>query len=193
MKDIIESTQRPRVSVRQATREDIPFVAQCVLASVDLYDFMEDSIEKDIALKVCSLDDTLYSWRNARIATVEGIAVGCLISYDGGIYPEGRKRTFKYFADAGRPMDNSEAETGPGEYYLDAMAIRPAFRGYGIGHVLMHDALDIAKARGIKKISLIVECSKPELRAYYAQLGFIPERELDAFGKRYLRMVLITR
>lgn len=178
------------IVIRQATPDDIPFVAACVLAAVDLYDFKEESIENGIALTVCSQDDTLYSWRNARIAYVHETAVGCLVSYDGAIYPEGRRRTFKYFEDAGRPMDDTEPETGQGEYYLDSMAIRPAFRGYGIGLYLMKDAIQTARRKGFSKVSLIVELSKPDLREYYAELGFAPDHELYAFGDRYLKMAL---
>ena len=179
-----------RILVRAATRDDVNFVAQCVLAAVDLYDFKTVSVEHDLAIKVCGLDDTLYSWRNARLAVVDGTVVGCLVSYDGAIYEDGRKRTFSHFADAGRSMDSTETETGPGEYYLDSMAILPAFRGFGIGHVLMKDAIEIARSGGMHKVSLIVECSKPELRDYYSELGFKPDHELNAFGDRYLKMIL---
>ena len=178
------------IQIRPATLEDVPFIAQCVLASVDLYDFQHESIENAIALKVCAMDDTLYSWRNARIASVDGTPAGCLISYDGGTYPENRRRTFACFREAGRPMDDSEEETGPGEFYLDSMAIRPEYRGYGIGHILMKDALELGKHKGFRKFSLIVECSKPELGNYYAELGFRADREIFAFGDRYIRMAL---
>lgn len=178
------------ISIRQAVPEDVFFVSQCVLASVDLYDFRTDSIEKDIALEVCGRDDTLYSWRHARIAEIDGRPVGCLVSYDGAIYPEARKVTFGIFAAEGRPMDDSEPETGAGEFYLDSMAILPEYRGFGIGHELMKDALAIAGARGFKRASLIVECSKPGLRDYYAKLGFCADRELYAFGDRYMKMIL---
>lgn len=180
----------PDLTIRAATPDDIAFVAQCVLASVDLYDFQHESIEGAIAMRVCSMDDTLYSWRNARIAVLDGIPAGCLISYDGGTYHENRERTFACFREAGRPMDDSEEETGPGEFYLDSMAIRPEFRGYGIGHRLMQDGISMGQKKGFTRFSLIVECNKPDLRDYYAQLGFKPDKELFAFGEQYLKMIL---
>ena len=126
--------------IRQATRNDVPFVAQCILAAVELYDFRNVSVEPDPAIKVCSLDDTLYSWHNARLAVVDGTAVGCLVSYDGAIYQETRKRTFSHFADAGRSMGSPETE--------------------------------------------------PELRDYYSFLVFRPGHELNAFGDKYLKMII---
>ncbi|MBQ0094071.1 MAG: hypothetical protein KBS36_05495 [Bacteroidales bacterium] len=104
------------------------FTPICVPATVELYDFRNVSVEPDPAIKVCSLDDTLYSWRNARLAVVDGTVVGCLVSYDGAIYQKTSKRTFSHFADAGRSMDSTE--TGPElrDYY--------SFLGFRPGHEL---------------------------------------------------------
>lgn len=167
----------------------MPFVAKCVLAAVDLYDFKEESIEKDIAEKVCGRKDTLYSYTKARIAEVDGRVAGCLVSYDGAGYADRRAITFPMFAEVGREIPETAVETGPGEWYLDSMSIAPEFRGCGIGHSLMEDALSTARAKGLGAASLIVECSKPKLRDYYADLGFKDERVVDAFGEKYIRMV----
>lgn len=190
MENIKVSYNNKNVKLRKALPEDIPFVACCVLAAVDLYDFKEPSVEKDIAETVCSREDTLYSYRHAVIAEVDGVPAGCLLSYDGAIYENARKITFKFFKDAGREMTDTDIETEAGEYYLDSMAIAPVFRGCGIGHMLMEDAIAESRRRGFRKVSLIVECTKPHLRDYYAELGFKPEREMNAFGDRYLKMVL---
>lgn len=182
---------KPEVLIRDAVADDVKFVSDCVLASVDLYDFVNESLEKYIALEVCGMDDTLYSYRNARIATMEGKPVGCLVSYDGSIYEEARKKTFQIFKDAGREMTDTGMETQSGEYYLDSMAILPEYRGYGIGHVLMMDGIEKAKRLGHNKIGLIVEKSKPDLQAYYSLLGFKPVSEMNAFGDVYVKMILV--
>ena len=178
-----------RIIIRDAEARDVPFVAKCVLAAVDLYDFKEESIEKDIAERVCAREDTLYTYRHARIAEVDGEVAGCLVSYDGSAYAEARVITFAMFAEAGREIPETVIETGPGEWYLDSMAIAPEFRCFGLGHVLMQDALSMARERGIGKAALLVECSKPALRDYYARIGFEDERIVDAFGDKYIRMV----
>lgn len=183
---------KTEVQIRDAVPDDVKFVSDCVLASVDLYDFVNDSIEKDVALMVCGMDDTLYSYHNARIATVEGKSVGCLVSYDGSIYDEARKKTFQIFKDAGREMTDTDMETQPGEYYLDSMAILPEYRGCNIGHILMMDGIDKAKKLGHRKIGLIVEKSKPDLQAYYSLLGFQAVSEINAFGDVYVKMILVT-
>lgn len=177
--------------IRQAVIEDVPFIARCVLAAVDLYDFSPESlIDSTLTEEVCGRGDTLYSWRNTRIAYVEGGTVGCLVSYRGDNYVDVRERTFDVFRKAGHDIPKTDIETGPGEWYLDSMAIVPEFRGHGIGHILMKDGIEIARKHGLHKVALIVECSKPHLRDYYARLGFLPDHELDAFGDRYLKMTL---
>lgn len=178
----------PRILIRDATPEDIPFVARCVLAAVGLYDYRHHSPMAEVTEKVCSTDGTLYSFRNARIACVEGTPVGALVSYDGAIYSAARTLTFRMIENAGGNIPESDIETVAGEYYLDSMAIMPSFRGYGIGHMLMRDALDRARAAGFRKVGLIAECDRDGLISYYAELGFAPVRSLNAFGHRYTRM-----
>ena len=182
---------RSKIFIREAQQEDIPFVAKCVLAAVGMYDFKAASDKAPSAEAVCAMEDTLYSFRNARIATVEGTPIGCLVSYPGNIYEDARKVTFGFFERNGIIIPPTETECYPDEYYLDSMAILPAFRGYGIGKLLMQDAIAIAREKGFKKVSLIVESDRPRLSDYYATLGFKSENEIDAFGDRYTRMVLV--
>ena len=65
-----------KIDIRNATRADIPFVAESVLAAIDLYDFTGEYAELESTVKVCSEDDSLYSYKNARIAEVDGTAAG---------------------------------------------------------------------------------------------------------------------
>ena len=104
-----------KIDIRNATRADIPFVAESVLAAIDLYDFTGECAELENTVKVCSEDDTVYSYRNARIAEVDGRLAGCLISYDGKIYAESSAKTFSMFKDMGIQIKVGEPETGPGE------------------------------------------------------------------------------
>ena len=181
-----------KIDIRNATRADIPFVAECGLAAIDLYDFSGECSEMESTIKVCSEEDTLYSYRNARIAEVDGRLAGCLISYDGKIYAESSAKTFSMFKDMGIQIKVGEPETGPGEYYLDSMGVHPSFRGLRLGHILMEDALEIArKTEGCYRAALLVEKTKERLRDYYAQLGFRTEKEVATFGSRFYKMALV--
>ena len=181
-----------KIDIRNATRADIPFVAECGLAAIDLYDFTGECSEMESTIKVSSEEDTLYSYRNARIAEVDGRLAGCLISYDGKIYAESSAKTFSMFKDMGIQIKVGEPETGPEEYYLDSMAVHPSFRGLRLGHILMEDALEIArKTEGCHRAGLLVEKSKIRLRDYYARIGFNIEKEMEAFGSIFYKMTLV--
>ena len=181
-----------KIDIRNATRSDIPFVAESVLAAIDLYDFTGECAELESTVTVCSEDDTLYSYKNARIAEVDGTAAGCLISYNGNGYAESREKTFAMFAEMGIHINIGGAETGPGEYYLDSMAVKPEYRGLQLGHLLMEDALNLARRSGdCLKAGLLVEKGKPRLKDYYARIGFSIEEEMEAFGSILYKMTLV--
>jgi len=180
-----------RIIIKDATADDAQFVGECVLAAIDLNDFKSGYKGYEYFIDIASRDDTLYSYRNARLATVEGIPVGCLVSYPGNTYSEGRKKTFPMF-ELDDPQDCLDAgiEAYPGEYYLDSLAVLPAYRGFDLGKLLLKDGIEKGRRLGFRRISLIVESDKPKLQEYYTGLGFKPENEIMFFGHLYTRMLL---
>ena len=192
----------PRVELRKARPSDAAFIADAVLAAMgnDVFDpavlaadstpFGSLSAVRDALMKVCSKDDTLYSWRNTCIATYCGKTAGALVSYDGAVYKEMADRTFSLMA---RMMNTEKPtpgeETGSGEYYLDSLAVHPDYRGHSIGSILMQNALDEAQALGYTRVTLFVDKHKPYLHDLYSRLGFIDEAEVTFFGEPYIRMV----
>ena len=182
------------ITIRQATEKDATIVAKCVLAAMEILDIdasTPTNMEKPfLNLKDATLDNTrLYSCKNSLIAEVNGDAVGCLISYCGDNYASLRKRTFDIlYEESGLDLRNNPMETGPGEYYLDCMAIKTKFRGKGIGHLLMKKAIENGKMLGYKHFTLLVEKSHKRLLEYYAQLGFSPIENIVAFGSEYTKM-----
>ena len=65
------------LEIRDARIDDVEIVAWTVLTALDM-----EIHNLDKFIKSCSANDTLYSWRNAVVATVDGQAVGCLIGYE---------------------------------------------------------------------------------------------------------------
>lgn len=178
----------PNIRFRDAGREDVVFVAWAVLQAVGITRHPEEAL-----VDICSSDDTLYSWRNARMAVVDGTTVGCLISYPGESYAEARRRTFSRLKESlGIDLLDNPLETGPGEFYLDSLAVLPAFRGFGIGRMLLEDGIRKGRRLGYKRITLIVEKDHPALKEYYADLGFADESDIHIFGEDYLKMALYS-
>lgn len=173
-----------RLIIRDAQPSDADLVAWTILASMGL----EEDLVPQMA-RISSREDTLYSWCRARIAVLDGTPVGCLISYPGEEYMQLRNSTWRMF----RPFENDELadfdlETFPGEYYLDALAVKPEYRGHAIGKALLDDGVAKGRAKGYERVTLIAETDHPRLRKYYEDCGFEEFGELLFFGSLYKRM-----
>ena len=185
----------PIVQLRDATSEDAPFIARVVLAGIEMLDMdaaLPDN-QRDLyehLVGICRMDDTLYSFRNTHIAEVDGCAVGALVAYDGARYAKMRERTFGLVMQtSGMDLNHNAMETGPGEFYLDSMAILSEYRGAGIGKKLMRDRVDFALSNGFQKVTLLVDKDKPRLQKYYESLGFVFSEEMFVFGSWYNKLM----
>ena len=185
----------PIVQLRDATSEDAPFIARVVLAGIEMLDMdaaLPDN-QRDLyeqLVGICRMDDTLYSFRNTHIAEVDGCAVGALVAYDGARYAKMREKTFGLVKQtSGMDLNHNAMETGPGEFYLDSMAILSDYRGVGIGKMLMRDRVDFALSNGFQKVTLLVDKDKPRLQRYYECEGFAFSEEMFVFGAWYNKMV----
>lgn len=189
----------PIVQLRDATLEDAPFIARVVLAGIDMLDV--DAVIPDKQreiyehlVEICRMCDTLYTYRNTRIAETDGIQVGALVAYDGARYATLRAKTFGLVRQtSGMDLSQNAMETGPGEFYLDSMAILSDYRGVGIGKMLMRDRMDFAFNNGFQKVTLLVDKDKPQLQKYYESVGFAFSEELFVFGSRYNKFVSFYR
>ena len=58
------------------------------------------------------------------------------------------------------------------EIHINNVAIRPAFRGRGLGTTLMHHVIAEARGLGAKRATLEVRASNQQARRLYDRLGF---------------------
>lgn len=132
----------------------------------------------------------LYSYEYSHIAEVDGVVAGSLLSYPGDIYRELRHKTYAALWPELLPMETeSEQETDPGEYYLDTLAVRPAFRHRGVARALLLDGIAQGQALGYTRIALVADAEYPHLLRLYASLGFHPAEHRHAFGVDFQRMI----
>jgi ribosomal protein S18 acetylase RimI-like enzyme len=61
---------------------------------------------------------------------------------------------------------------GPGELYIEGIAVHPEFRGTGIGGRLLDDILCYASQNNMKRILLEVVDTNPRARSLYERKGF---------------------
>lgn len=180
------------VTYRPATIDDSAFVATVMMEAVEIPMMEEGRVPDAHLVEVCRQDNTLYSWRNATIAEIDGTPVAALIAYEGKGYHEVKVRTFgmvKAKLDFD-PMAMDD-ETKEGEYYLDSLAVLPEWRNKGIGASLLMRGVEKAQKQGL--IALLA-CDPDNSNAYqlYRRLGFKEEGTMFIFGKNYLRMVFFS-
>lgn len=177
---------KEKISIRPAGIEDIPFVAKGVLMALHI----DDLTELPQVEAVCKQEDTLYAWQNALLACFEDKPVGLCLAYEGTNYHEKRIRTFEQIESWRETMDMShmEDETGPGEYYIDSLAVLPEFRGLGIGSQLIQAQLEKGRASGLKVATLLVDPNNPPAIGLYIRNGFKDMCDVYAFGQIYRKM-----
>lgn len=118
-------------------------------------------------------DDTQYSWRHTLVALDdEGRVAGICVAYPGADL----HRLRRAFIDGARRLlgqDHSHMadETGPGELYIDSLAVYPEYRGQGIASLLLSATVERAHAAGLPA-GLLVDKGNPRAARLYASLGF---------------------
>lgn len=119
---------------------------------------------------------------------VVGICVG---------YPAAKEATIDdglapYLAKHDLPADFkmfSDVESQPGEWYLDSLAVDPAYQGHGVGGQLLDYLNDYLKAKGETVISLNVDLGNPKAKRVYSHHGFVKEGEIMIGAHRYEHLV----
>lgn len=165
------------------------------MAGMHMYDFEETRGDDltDILERLTACEertDTLYTHARTRVAEIYGTPVGALLSYPGEFYKELKEKTFREFWPAFfQQFSDDDPETDPGEYYLDSLAVLPAFRHQGIGRALMKDGMRIGQSLGFTRIALVADSEMPHLVSLYESLGFVLEEHRHAFGTDFVRMV----
>lgn len=182
--------------IRPATREEAPFLARCVCEGIGFEIFEhETAFNTQVAAglePLAAREDTLYSYRHAMVAEVEGNVVGALISYPGAQYHQMRTVTFREIpAFKDWDMEAMCDEAGVGEYYLDTLAVLPSYRRHGIGAALMRERIAWAEQHCPElKISLLVDPDNHNGQRIYTRLGFVvTDRHVVAFDHLYWKMI----
>ncbi|MES3708657.1 GNAT family N-acetyltransferase [Pseudomonas putida] len=79
-------------------------------------------------------------------------------------------------------LPNHLREPNNDELFIDSLAIDVDLRGNGIAKLLISRVITDAEELGLKKVSLLVDASKPHLIGLYSRLGF---RMTEAFSHEH--------
>lgn len=72
------------------------------------------------------------------------------------------------------------------EYYIQALAVFPKFRGMGIGSYMLRKAFDVSRENGVPGVSLLVEKGNDRVVELYLRHGFTVSESMH-FPEKYRR------
>jgi ribosomal protein S18 acetylase RimI-like enzyme len=141
----------------------------------------------DDAVAIAALDAATWSFdvTPAARSSVPSSIDGMLVAEDGG-------EIVGYVA-VGRA---THLESNRHVADIRGLAVAPDHQGRGLGRALVHAALDAARERGARKVTLRVLAPNTAARALYESCGFVVEgvrRDEFLLDGRYVDDVLMAR
>lgn len=112
-----------------------------------------------------------FSYSNSTLVEWNKKAAGCLIGYD---IPEKAEPIPDDLPDIFRPLQELE-NLALSTWYINVLAVLPAYRNKGLGTELLKLADETAKNRNQKAVSLIVSDANTSARRLYERNGFQAE------------------
>lgn len=133
-----------------------------------------------------------HSYRNALVYEDEKQGViGSIVFYNGD-EEEAMAQPINDFLNAYYEHDEEqylfEAESAPGEFYIDTVSVRKDFQGRLIGQQLIEAACAAAKAKGARKMGLIVDHENPLAKKLYERIGFVTVGQKHMWEHEYDHM-----
>lgn len=172
---------------RRATPADAAVLAELVNhAGEGLPLYLWDKIKEpgetawDVGRRRAARDEGSFSYRNAVIVERDGQAAGSLIGYGIAAEPEPLPDDLPAMF---RPLLELE-NLAPDTWYVNVLAVLPAFRGLGLGSQLLALAETIGRAEGKAGMSIIVSDANDGARRLYERQGyrFVAERPMVKEG-----------
>ncbi len=170
---------QPDIATRPAGIADSALIADAVMAA-----FGDEMCQRlccgaprehirDFFRTIASQPHTQYSYRNAMICTVDGIAAGAICGYDGSRLDELRRPVLEALEERFGALPSPIGdETQPGEFYLDSIGVAPLYRECGVGERLLRDMTAKARQEGAGVVALLVDSCNPSAERLYRRIGF---------------------
>ena len=118
-------------------------------------------------------EESQYSYRNTLVAVIEDTVVGICVCYDGGRLHSLREA---FFSACEQQLDMNhrgmDDETGPGELYVDSLAIAHEHRRRGVATALLRQARQKAQEMNLPAVGVLVDQGNWSAQTFYEQIGF---------------------
>ena len=122
----------------------------------------------DVGRRRAARDDGSFSYRNAAIIERDEHCAGCLIGYEISDDPEPIADDMPAMFVPLQELENLV----PGTWYVNVLAVRPQFRGHGLGTQLLDLADKTAQSLGKRGLSVIVSDANAGARRLYERCGY---------------------
>jgi len=161
------------VRYRPAEKPDCPALATLFSISSDgVADYVWSTLAQpgetllDVGARRYAGEDSVFSYRNCTVATLEAEIIGMLVAYpmtvgDAAVAGE----TDPVLAPYSRLEEH-------GSYYVCGIAVFPEYRGQGIGSRFLALAERQARSQGLGKLSLIVFSENTGAKRLYERMGY---------------------
>ncbi|MDW0116232.1 GNAT family N-acetyltransferase [Sporosarcina thermotolerans] len=134
-------------------------------------------------------NDNRHSYLYTYIAEINADMVGIIVLYPGDDAPVLDRNLTNWLMEKGALNPEIDAESLPGELYIDTVCISPTFRGKGIGTQLFIFVEELAKQQGYTRLALNVETQKDPAIRLYKRLGYEIVSPWTIIGEPFHHMV----
>lgn len=149
-------TNGPAISLRSATREDVPVVARLIRALAEYERLSHECVADEAALAAHLFGPTPYA--EVLVADVDGVPAGFALFFH----------------------NYSTFLTKPG-IYLEDLFVVPEHRGLGLGRLLLAALASLAVERGYGRLEWsVLKWNGPAI-GFYERLGAAPMEEWQVY------------
>jgi len=194
------------ITIKQATVDDAPFLAQMMLQSSragkkdGFFDLLFGTNDKATVLaaleKLTQTDSKSHChYKNFLIASVDGKSVGTLCSYEPRISTQ--DAFVKALAEIGYEdievaidiMDDCDFKLNKRTLMFDFMEELEGFLDVGVLKALMQKSLLTARLKGYTIAQTIIEIGSLENELFYKKLGFkvVAQKECELYKEKFGR------
>lgn len=180
--------------IRSASPDDAAAVSKLVLLAIEdiAYRLTGERTEAAVLAKLAEyyrMPGNRFSAERHALLVAEGNEpAGTILCYGGDLTDALYAPIARLLREAGLGDIVQDREADEDEFYIDAVAVFPAYQGRGFAKALIRHAELVAVAQGYAAIGLNVDIEKDGARALYARLGFEEDKRVSINGHPYRHM-----
>lgn len=182
------------VQIRSSSQDDVNSVVPLLIEAMGDIAYRLSGTDKpnecEAILKSHFLgENSRISYRHCWVIESDNIVCGAIACYGGDKAREYDEWTRTQIWKRFQHDQIIDPECEEDEFYIDSIAINSLYRGKRFSELLIQKSKEIAKERGYKRVSLIVDEEKESLKHYYQSLGFKEEGLKVVYQHPYIRMI----